>query len=126
MSHRISKAWGTELVYFNSPQLCAKRLLVKPGWRCSLHRHRVKSECFIVERGRGGMLLDGEPIDLTPGVIVEVPTGSWHMFWCPMAAPELVLLETSTHHDDEDVERQSPSRELLPVTTVPLDDLEVQ
>lgn len=109
----VPKAWGVEHWLVNTDLYCLKRLMVNPGWRCSMHRHPIKSETFIVESGLGWALVEDDPIELCPGAIVEVPPNAWHMFWCPTgwAAP-LVILEVSTHHDDGDVVRHSESAPL--------------
>lgn len=119
----VRKVWGTEFIITNSDRYCSKRLVVKPGFRCSWHRHPVKHETFFVESGHGWIIVDGEPYEALPGVIVEVEPQSWHVFWAIGDAP-LVLLETSTHHSDEDVEREYPSARLRQPVRLPVEALE--
>lgn len=119
----VKKDWGTEKWLVNGERFCCKRLIVKPGYRCSMHRHLKKEEVFIVESGWGNVLVDEDPYELDPGVIVEIPVGAWHMFWNPGTEP-LVMLEISTHHDDADVERHSKSGPLKTALRVPQDFLD--
>ena len=100
------KTWGHEELWVNGPLYCSKRLHVKRGFVCSLHRHRVKHECFVVKQGTGWAIVDQKPYQLTEGAVLEVPAGAWHQFWCPAnSLIPLILLEISTHHSEEDVER---------------------
>lgn len=110
----VEKVWGHEDWLVNEPLYCLKRLFVTPGFRCSMHKHPVKAETFVIEHGAGWAFVGDEPIPLTPGVIVKIPPDTWHCFWCPTGAPRpLVMLEVSTHHDDADVERHSESGPLV-------------
>lgn len=43
-----------------------------------LHFHEHTDEFYYVISGRGGMLLDGEEIELHPGVVVYIPRGVKH------------------------------------------------
>lgn len=104
----VPKAWGCEKILINGNHYCAKRLIVTPGWRCSLHRHLVKEECFCVEQGTGTIWGPLGPVRVAPGAVVEIPAGTWHCFWND-GDVDLVLLEISTHHDDADVERLTQS-----------------
>lgn len=109
----VPKVWGTEEWILNGEKYACKRLTVQPGFHCSMHRHLVKDETFVCEGGFGWILVDCDPIEVSQGVIVEIPPGTWHQFWCPENEDDpLVLLEVSTRHDDADVERRSESGSL--------------
>lgn len=113
------KVWGKEIYLINTPAYCAKRLLINPLWQCSNHRHLTKDETFYVEMGTGWIMLSGRPYKLTPGALVRIPAKVWHTVW--NEGPKmLVLLEVSSRHRDEDVERQieSAAMELLPIITI--------
>ena len=122
---KIEKAWGTEKVLVNGPNYCGKRLVVKPRYRTSMHRHRVKHETFIVESGWGWIFLGDEPMELEPGTIVEIPPGEWHCVWNVSGAVSLTILEISTHHSDDDVDRHSASGPLVKPLRVPKDFVEI-
>lgn len=102
-----TKAWGREVLLCNTTEYCAKLLIFKPNSCGSLHRHKNKSETFIVMGGR--------PLFWTPdrgpsasvlvvGERVEVGADTWHRVWTGMEVGAIIL-EISTHHDDKDVER---------------------
>ena len=111
--HRVDKMWGEEIWLHNSDLYCGKFLVIDPGMMCSNHRHLVKTETFVVLEGSPVIQLQGGLWETkAPGDSVHVPVGTWHRFGA-VEAPA-VLLELSSHHDDEDVQRRDPSGPLLP------------
>jgi mannose-6-phosphate isomerase-like protein (cupin superfamily) len=105
-----TKLWGVEEVIVNRAEYCAKFLRVKPGYTCSLHRHRIKTETFHVLHGSGVIGVgDSGPLLVQEGLTVHIPPGKWHFF---ASREGMTLLEISTEHSDEDVERASPSHRL--------------
>ena len=46
-----------------------------------LHYHQRTDEIYYVIDGQGWMRLDGEEIELSPGVVVYVPRGVKHKAW---------------------------------------------
>lgn len=110
MGKKIHKAWGYELVLSSTNLYTLKKLVVNPGWRCSLHRHKIKDETFVCESGYGWVCIENDPIEMRRGLSVRVMPQDWHYFWCPNSEIyPMVLLEVSTRHSDDDVERQNES-----------------
>ena len=110
----VIKAWGREEILINGDLYCCKRLIVNPGYQCSVHRHLSKDETFVIESGYGWCIVNDRAVELLVGSIVEIPPRTWHSFWCPAGEEfPLVMLEVSTHHDDADVERRSKSGPLI-------------
>lgn len=107
----VEKEWGHELIVTNMPGYCMKMLFVRPGKQCSLHRHLVKSESFIVEQGVGTIEIGEEQYRAEYGSIAHIPVGTWHRFG-NLGPNLLVMREISTHHDDADVEREMPSSDI--------------
>lgn len=108
---QVVKAWGREIWLCNTPLYCAKLLVITPGFQCSLHRHLVKDETFFMLEGRYAcaQFQDEAFQVLSPGTEFHVPPGRYHRFWVPKAFPQAVLLEISTQHSDDDVERLEES-----------------
>lgn len=115
MSDWHPKAWGREEWLVNTELYCAKKLYVEPGWQCSLHCHAEKDETFLVldgpvvlevENGVRGMR---HWMQLNSGDIYRIKPRIWHRFRNEEQGAA-VILEVSTHHSDEDVERKEPSR----------------
>lgn len=109
--HTVAKVWGEEQWIVNTAAYCGKRLFLRKGYHCSLHRHLVKDETFYVQSGV--MYLDhGENSKqlatriMGPGDIQRIEPNTWHRF---TGMTDCVFFEFSTHHDDADVERMEPS-----------------
>jgi hypothetical protein len=45
---RFEKVWGEEQWLVNTGAYCGKRMLLKKGFQCSLHHHKIKDETFIL------------------------------------------------------------------------------
>ena len=69
-----------------------KRLLVRPGQRLSLQRHRFRAEHWVVVSGSPRVIVSGRPKRLKPRGAVDVPLGAWHRIENPGRAP-VVLIE---------------------------------
>lgn len=108
---RVSKVWGAEVWFCNEPLYCAKELILEPGWKCSLHCHKVKTETFVVMSGHCTLELDGIPARiLFPGDKQTILPGQYHRFSLePEAIQSCSILEVSTHHEDSDSYRLSES-----------------
>ena len=95
---RVEKVWGEEHWLVNG-DYCGKRLLLKQGFRCSLHFHKIKDETFFVARGLVFLELgDGERV-MRPGDHHHIPVGAEHRFW---GLEDSEIIEFSTHHEDSD------------------------
>ena len=106
----VPKAWGLEEVLVNSPLYCAKYLHIRPGWRCSEHYHAIKDETFIVVEGYCVISIDGKERPAVLGDKFHIPPNTRHWFGVPSTTESnCVLLEISTHHEDDDVVRLRPS-----------------
>jgi quercetin dioxygenase-like cupin family protein len=100
------KAWGREDWIVNCPEYCCKLLTLNAGMRCSYHRHQTKKETFYVLQGIVRLELENEYRTLLPSDTVTIEPKQWHRFWSIQGA---LILEVSTHHSEDDVERKEPS-----------------
>lgn len=108
---RVKKLWGRELWLVNNEKYCTKYLYLEPGFACSLHRHSVKDETFVVLSGSCVLECGDSRREMVAYNSERIPPGTWHRFSNPGDAI-CIILEASTHHDDADVERQEPSKRL--------------
>ena len=111
----VDKLWGTERWLVNEPGLyCVKEMTLVPGYKCSLHYHRLKDETFYINKGQMVLFVDnlngqsgvirleeGDHYRIQPGVAHRFMAGRNETCW---------FIECSTYHDDEDVVRLEPSK----------------
>ena len=118
----VKKLWGKEDWIVNSDLYCGKILTIVPGYRSSLHYHPHKTETFLCIVG--SVCLEIYPEGVSKGVLrgdkkllylsswkrsaFTLQAGVPHRFWTLTKDPALVV-EFSTHHNDEDVVRLEPS-----------------
>jgi D-lyxose ketol-isomerase len=120
----ITRGWGFEEYLINCPEYCSKLLWITPGFQSSLHYHTVKKETFIALDGvikceyypEPGMQVITTLVGARRDMLTLTP-GTPHRFWSIGGCGGLVL-EVSTFHDDADVTRMEPSREINPDTAL--------
>lgn len=111
----VKKDWGEEQWIVNR-EYCGKRLLLKAGYRCSLHHHPVKDETFYLTMGVMKLEIGTDLDDLRvrtmkKGDVIHVPTKTWHRF---TGLEDVEFIEFSTHHDDADTVRHTQSEKVPP------------
>jgi mannose-6-phosphate isomerase len=100
-THRVPKEWGEEHWIVNG-DYCGKKLVLRKGYRCSLHYHKVKDEVFYLIAGRVLLELDGVEHVMVPGDHHHVSPGTPHRF---SGLEDSEIIEFSTHHEDDDSHR---------------------
>lgn len=99
------KVWGEEQWIANR-EYCGKILVLKKGFRCSIHYHKIKDETFYILEGKMLIELDGERAIMNPGDAVLIKPGQKHRF---TAMEDTRFIEFSTHHDESDSYRDTKS-----------------
>lgn len=94
----VPKVWGEEHWLVNE-DYCGKRLMLKKGYRCSLHFHKNKDETFHLARGKVLLELNGEKIIMNPGESQRIKPGEKHRF---TGLEDSELIEFSTNHKEDD------------------------
>lgn len=106
----VKKVWGEEHTLVDEPTHCAKILKLKAGWQSSLHHHKKKDETFFVKLGSIAIEVDGRIFLAGVDDKIRIPPGTVHRFSTWTNKGE--LMEVSSHHEDEDVVRHEPSRQM--------------
>ncbi len=105
----VQKVWGEEHWIINSDKYCGKKLVLKKGFRCSVHHHKIKDETFYIQSGKVLMEL-GEDVKekkiMLPGDTINITPNTWHRF---TGLEDSEIIEFSTHHEDEDSYRNELS-----------------
>lgn len=98
MADVVQKVWGHEEILAND-DFCFKRLVIKEGFQCSYHHHKIKDELFYLESGKVTVEKNGVKFVLLPSQWVRVRPGEVHSFG---GLCDSVILEASTHDEPED------------------------
>lgn len=99
------KVWGEEHWIVNKAY-CGKKLVLKKGFRCSIHWHKLKDEMFYIATGRVLMEVNGKSKVMLPGEKQHIPIGVKHRF---TGLEDSEIFEFSTTHIEEDSYRDVPS-----------------
>ncbi len=105
---QVKKVWGYELWLVNNDEYCGKLLLIDRDAESSYHRHKKKRETFYCFGGQVTLTVEGKDYELSPMARAKtILPGEYHKF---KAACKSVLIEISTHHEDDDSYRQTASK----------------
>lgn len=75
---RTDRPWGYFECMHQSAKQLEKRLIIYPGCRLSLQRHRYRTEQWRVLFGTAHVELDGNIKRLSINEEIAIPAGSWH------------------------------------------------
>lgn len=104
----MKKVWGKEVWFVNEPEYCCKVLCLNKDAHSSLHFHTVKKETFLVLSGKIKLERSGTVLTLSEGDKgIVIKPRQLHRF---SGIEDSVILEVSTHHDDDDVMRLEVSK----------------
>ncbi|MEK7474901.1 MAG: phosphomannose isomerase type II C-terminal cupin domain [Candidatus Coatesbacteria bacterium] len=100
------RPWGHYVVLEDAPDHKVKRIVVLPGKRLSLQRHRRRAEHWYVIEGAALVTLDAAEIPRGPGQAVDIPRGAWHRVANPGTAPmAFIEVQTGDYFGEDDIER---------------------
>jgi mannose-1-phosphate guanylyltransferase/mannose-6-phosphate isomerase len=107
ISHRrVYRPWG----YFESigegSAYQVKRLMLKPGSRISLQRHRRRAEHWVVVAGRAKVTRGAEETVIGPNQSTYIPLGAKHRLENIGAEPLFVIeVQSGDYFGEDDIER---------------------
>ena len=102
----VPKVWGEEQWLVNNEKYCGKRMLIKEGYYCSYHKHKIKEETFYVLDGILEVIKEGQYLVVKGGETLHLKPGEYHSF---RALKDTTFFEFSTQHLDEDNYRLTQS-----------------
>ena len=85
------RPWGGFLTLEEGSGYKVKRLVVEPGHRLSLQRHRFRAEHWVVIAGSPRVIVGGRARRLKPKATVTVPRGAWHRIENPGKVPVVII-----------------------------------
>ncbi len=84
-----------------------KRLVVEPGHRISLQRHRFRAEHWVVVAGAPRIVIEGRARRLKPCGTVDVPRGAWHRIENPGRRPVVIIeIQLGRRVEEDDIIRR--------------------
>ena len=100
------RPWGTWEIVAVGSGYAVKRIVVKPGQRLSLQRHKFRGEHWVVVAGEGRVTRDAEVLTIGSGEHVLIGRGAVHRIENPGAA-DLVFIEVQHGErlEESDIER---------------------
>jgi len=100
------RPWGSFTILAAEVDHKVKRIVVKPGRRLSLQRHKYRREHWLVISGRALVTRNDEQLELGPGQSVDIGQGDIHRVRndgdCDMVFIEIQLGE---YFGEDDIER---------------------
>ncbi len=103
-SGRGGQLYGT----YRGRRFKVKTIIVNPGHRLSLQRHRYRSENWVVVNGTARVTLDEGVHDLSPGENIFIPAGSLHRLEnTTTEMVQIVEVQNGSYLGEDDIERIS-------------------
>ena len=100
------RPWGFYLVLLDSETFKVKLLVVRPGKRLSLQRHRRRSEHWHLVQGEALVTRDREQIRLVAGDSIDIPLGASHRIENTGTLAAVVAeVQTGEYFGEDDIER---------------------
>jgi mannose-1-phosphate guanylyltransferase/mannose-6-phosphate isomerase len=103
---RVYRPWGYYESIDAGERFQVKRLMVKPGARLSLQRHRRRAEHWVVVSGEAKVTRGDEELRLTANQSTYIPTGAKHRLENPGTEPLFVIeVQSGDYFGEDDIER---------------------
>jgi len=87
----VLRPWGNFQTIEEGAGYKVKRLVVAPGCRLSLQRHRHRAEHWVVVAGMPRVIVGGRAQRLRERGTVSVPRGAWHRIENPGLLPVVII-----------------------------------
>ncbi len=100
------RPWGYYLVLADEPVHKVKKIVVYPGQRLSLQRHRHRAEHWFIVQGRAEITRNDEMLNLATGQALDIPQGAWHRLRNPGTGNmAFIEVQTGDYFGEDDIER---------------------
>ncbi len=106
LHRRAYRPWGSYESLIVSERFQVKRIVVNPGQRLSLQRHRHRAEHWIVVAGAGEVTCEDRVFALGEDQSTYIPLGHKHRLANPGPAPlEVIEVQSGSYLGEDDIER---------------------
>ena len=101
-----TRPWGGFQTIEEGRGYKVKRLLVQPGQRLSLQRHRYRAEHWVVVTGSPNVIISGRRRRLKARGSVDVPRGAWHRIENPgTELLQIIEVQSGGYLGEDDIVR---------------------
>ncbi len=102
-----ARPWGGFCTLEEGAGYKVKRLVVEPGHRLSLQRHRFRAEHWVVIAGSPRVIVGSRTHRLKPRNTVTVPKGAWHRIENPgKVAVVIIEIQHGPYLGEDDIIRR--------------------
>lgn len=105
--HRqVHRPWGWYDSIDEGNRFKAKRIMVKPGEKLSLQKHRYRAEHWVVVQGTAVVECDDQIFKLSENESTYIPLGAVHRLTNPGQVPlEIIEVQSGTYLGEDDIVR---------------------
>jgi mannose-1-phosphate guanylyltransferase len=103
--HVEERPWGIWVDWYRTPEATLKCMVVEPGARMSLQRHKERREIWRIISGSGEDQGSDPPTPLTPGKTHVVGIGETHRIANTGKVPLVIVELQMGHCTEHDIER---------------------
>ena len=101
------RPWGYYVVLSDEPDHKVKRIVVHPGQRLSLQRHKHRAEHWNFIAGNAVVTLDDKEVEVTAGQSVDIPIHTWHRIKnAGLENAVFIEVQTGDYFGEDDIERK--------------------
>ncbi len=101
------RPWGTFSTLEEGPGYKVKRLVVQPGQRLSLQKHRHRAEHWVVVSGRARIVTGTQHLTLGRKQCVVIPRQAWHRIENRGRHPVIIIeVQHGTYLGEDDIIRK--------------------
>jgi mannose-6-phosphate isomerase len=101
------RPWGSFQVLEEGADYKVKRLVVEPGHRLSLQRHRFRAEHWVVIAGSPRVQVGSRTRRLNTRGTVTIPRGAWHRIENPGRVTVVIIeVQHGTYLGEDDIIRR--------------------
>jgi len=103
---KVYRPWGSYQDIDQDERFRVKRIIVRPGGRLSLQRHKFRAEHWVVVAGEAEVTRGKDVMTLGPDQSVYIPIGETHRLENKGTEPlHLIEVQTGDYVGEDDIER---------------------
>lgn len=100
------RPWGSFTILADEPDHKVKRIVVGPGQRLSLQRHKRRQEHWLVVSGLAMVTRNDEMLELGPGQAVDIALGDIHRVQNDSNSDMVFIeIQLGDYFGEDDIER---------------------